>query len=486
MGYTSLKYYILVIIALFLYYFLPKKIRWIILLVANIFFYFVITKNVVQIAIFITTIISSFLLGLYICNQRIKKESIRIRRITLLVGIIIVISPLIFSKAGFFIWSFTDNTVILDWILPVGLSFYSMQISAYLIDLYRGNILPQKNILKYFLFTSFFPIIIQGPISRYEQLSDQLVEGHDYDIQNIMKGIQLIIWGFFLKYVIADKAAVFVDAVFENHTAYSGMIILIAGGLYSIQLYTDFLSCVTMSQGVAQMFGIQIIDNFNHPYFSASVKEFWHRWHISFSSWLRDYVYIPLGGNRNGKISKYCNLIITFAISGIWHGGKWKFLFWGLLHAFYQIIEEITYKAKEKCFLFAFGEKESVSRKFVETLFTSFFIMISWIIFRARSLKVGIKMIVSIFSDFNVWVLFDNSLFRFGLNQKEFEILFLAILVLIFVSLLQEKGIQIRKWFSEQTVVIRWTIYLCAIWSIWIFGTYGFGFTTQDFIYGGF
>lgn len=207
---------------------------------------------------------------------------------------------------------------------------------------------------------------------------------------------------------------------------------------------------------------------------------------MSLSAWLRDYVYIPLGGNRRGKIRKYMNLIITFAVSGLWHGGRWKYIFWGLLHAFYQIAGEILEKPVNFILEKALLPKGSKMRKFVEMVFTSFLVMIAWIIFRAESLKAGVKMILSMFSMFNPWILFDNSLFRLGLSQKEFEVLFLAVLLLTAVSALQEKGIKIREWFNRQNMLIRWTIYLCSIWTIWIFGTYGFGFNSADFIYGGF
>lgn len=487
MGYISLAYYIFIIVLLALYYTLPKKYRWLILLAGSTYFYYEAMASKMQFIILVASIATSYMFGLLIYKQYTKKPRIstNTRLITLWIGIIISVLPLIASKAGDFVCGSVLHRPLINWILPVGLSFYSMQIIAYLADIYHGSILPQKSFFKYALFISFFPLVIQGPISRYSQLNNQLIEGNDYDIQNIMKGIQLIIWGFFLKLMIADKAAVIVNAVFDNDQPYTGFYILIAAVLYSIQLYADFMSCVTISQGVAQMFGIIIIDNFNHPYFSSSVKEFWRRWHMSLSGWLRDYIYIPLGGNRKGKISKYCNLIITFAVSGLWHGGRWKFLFWGLLHAVYQIAGELTYGLRDRCFQKFKLSQGFTGRKAIETVFTFFFIMIAWIIFRAESLKTGIKMIISMFS-YNPWIFFDNSLFRLGLSQKEWKVLFVAIIVLFTVSFLQEKGIKIREWFANQNLLARWAIYLCAIWSIWIFGTYGFGFNAQDFIYGGF
>ena len=407
-------------------------------------------------------------------------------KFVLALGIIFSAAPLIVTKFGDLIESSSAGGKEISWIIPIGLSFYSMQIISYLVDVYRGDCSAQKNPLKYTLYVSFFPIIIQGPISRYSQLSETLYKGTAYDFEKIMRGVQLIIWGVFLKYMIAEKSAIVVDYIFENSEVYSGCYILLAGILYSIQLYTDFLSCVTISRGVAGLFGIELVNNFNHPYFSTSIKEFWRRWHISLSEWLRDYIYIPLGGNRKGKVRKYFNLICTFAVSGLWHGSRWKYIVWGLMHAVYQIIGDAIHKPKDAILEKISLSKDSKARKIIDMIITSFLVMVAWIIFRADTLAEGFMMIGAMFSNFNPWIFFDNSIFDFGLSQKDFEILAVSVLILIAVSAVQENGIKIRDWFNRQSLIIRWIIYLCAIWSVWIFGTYGIGFDAADFIYGGF
>ncbi len=407
-------------------------------------------------------------------------------KFVLALGIIFSAAPLIVTKFGDLIESSSAGGKEISWIIPIGLSFYSMQIISYLVDVYRGDCSAQKNPLKYTLYVSFFPIIIQGPISRYSQLSETLYKGTAYDFEKIMRGVQLIIWGVFLKYMIAEKSAIVVDYIFENSKVYSGCYILLAGILYSIQLYTDFLSCVTISRGVAGLFGIELVNNFNHPYFSTSIKEFWRRWHISLSEWLRDYIYIPLGGNRKGKVRKYFNLICTFAVSGLWHGSRWKYIVWGLMHAVYQIIGDAIHKPKDAILEKISLSKDSKARKIIDMIITSFLVMVAWIIFRADTLAEGFMMIGAMFSNFNPWIFFDNSIFDFGLSQKDFEILAVSVLILIAVSAVQENGIKIRDWFNRQSLIIRWIIYLCAIWSVWIFGTYGIGFDAADFIYGGF
>ena len=341
-------------------------------------------------------------------------------------------------------------------------------------------------ILKYALFITFFPQIIQGPIPRYEKLGNELFEGHTFNSQGFMNGIQLIIWGFFLKFMIADKASIIVNTVFNNFATYNGLYVWIAAILYSLQLYTDFLACVTLSQGISLLFGISIDDNFQRPYFATSVKDFWRRWHMSLSSWLRDYVYIPLGGNRKGTCRKNINLLITFIVSGIWHGGQWSFVFWGLLHALYQIVGQFTKKMQKKAFQLLYIDWNSMVGIFIRRTFTFFWVMLAWIIFRATNLKIGLQMIKRMFTAFNPWIFFDNSLFRLGLSQKEWEVLIFAIVVLVLVSTLQERCFRIRNWFGHQAFLVRWIVYLASICCIWVLGTYGYGFDAKDFIYGGF
>ncbi|MGO5207923.1 MBOAT family O-acyltransferase [Bacillota bacterium LCP21S3_F9] len=340
--------------------------------------------------------------------------------------------------------------------------------------------------LKYALFISFFPQILQGPIPRYEYLSHQLIEGNEFDPDNIQRGFQLILWGFFLKYMIADKAGVVVNTVFDNASAYSGLYYAVAGSLYSLQLYTDFLACTTLSKGAAVLFGIRLPENFNHPYFANSIRDFWRRWHISLSTWLRDYIYIPLGGNRKGKGRKYLNLVITFLISGVWHGGTLKYMFWGFLHGVYQIVGEMTYKIRDHiCMVFGL-DYDSKLKNVLQTIVTFIFVTLGWIIFRADTLQNGLHMIRSIAVDFNPWVLSGTYLFNMGLSQNECVILMISVLLLFGVSLLQERGYKIGESVMNLHVVFRYVIYLAGILIVMIYGTYGFGFNASDFIYRGF
>lgn len=472
MDFLSLNYNIFLCITVAVYYILPKKIRWYSLLAGSFIFYFISAPN--SILTFFSMILISYGAAHMIQYTSFMKRTPR--KYILAACILVITAPLFFSK-----YIFAGTTVL----APLGLSFFTLQMISYITDVYRGNILPQKNFFKYALFISFFPQILQGPIPRYAQLNRQLWKGHSFNEKKFVKALQLILWGFFLKLMIADKAAVIVNTVFDNYEMYRGCYVILAGILYSIQLYTDFLACVTLAQGAAALFGIELVDNFNHPYLSTSIQDFWRRWHISLSSWLRDYIYIPLGGNRRGKLKKYVFLVITFIVSGMWHGNGFQYIVWGLFHAACQMIGNLTFHFREQLYQRLGFEQNNFFKRQIKRIITFFLVTIAWIIFRADNLQIAHSMILSIFTVHNPWIIFDDSIFLLGLSWKEFVLLLLSIGILAYSSVLQEK-ICIRDKIIAQPLIIRWTIYIFAIIVIYVGGTYGFGFDSQDFIYGGF
>ena len=479
MSYTSWGYYALVVVLLPIYYALPKKIRWTALLAGSLLFYARLLDRRLQFGVLLFSVAACYAAALLLERLR-GGEKVFLRRLVFRTGLLLTMLPLLASKLTSLAAEAAPRLRLPAWLVPVGLSFYTLQLAAYLIDVNRGRIEAQKNPLKFCLFATFFPQIIQGPIPRYERLERDLFGGSDFDFDRLAAGAQLVLWGFFLKYMIADKASVAVNTVFNNYRAYPGGYVLAAGVLYSIQLYADFLACTTMSQGVAQMFGIRLDDNFRRPYFAASIKEYWQRWHISLSTWLRDYVYIPLGGNRRGRARKFLNLALTFAVSGLWHGDSVKYLVWGLLHALFQITEELTGQHDPARL------RPGAAAKFLRQARTFLLVTLGLTIFRAPSLRAAGEMLSSLVTVFNPWIWFDDSLLRLGLGGKEFFVLFVSAGVLFAVSLAQERGIHIRERIARQPLVLRWSVYLAAIWAVWIFGTYGFGFNANDFIYGGF
>ncbi|MCF0133841.1 MAG: MBOAT family protein [Blautia sp.] len=486
MDFVSLEFYAFLIVVLLLYYIFPKRFRWFVLLVGSVGFYAYVSLE--ALAVLGAMALLSYLFGMLIDTYVNNVKSKPLAWLATSFGVIICALPLCVNKIGkeVIFDYFHINEAKIHWIVPLGLSFFTLQIIAYLVDIYRGKIRSQNNLLKYFLFVSYFPQIIQGPIPRYERLGTQLFEPHKFDTRSFAKGLQIMLWGFFLKLMIADKAAIVVSNIWGNYESYSGVYYWLAVFLYIMQLYTDFMACVCLAQGISSLFGIELDNNFRQPFLSRSIKELWGRWHITLGAWLRDYVYIPLGGSRHGVIRKYLNLIITFLISGIWHGTAGvNYLIWGGMQAVYQIGGDITRKPKQKIYELMHFEKDGASQKLLQRLGVFFWFMISVVFFRASTLPQALDMLKSMFTVYNPWVLFDDSLFELGLIWKEWAVLIASLLILLKVSLTQEK-MEIREWILDQPLIIRWGLYFGTIAVIFVFGTYGFGFNAQDFIYGGF
>lgn len=482
MTYTSLWYAVLVLLTLILYQILPQKRRWLALLLASAAFYVLAVRRIPQLLLFGGTVLLSWLGGVLLMKTR---ETARPRRRALLLWVLIVLcaAPFVLPKIGVL---FSLKQEGLHWILPMGLAFYTLQVLAYLADVYRGKTDAEPNLLKYALFISFFPQILQGPIPRFQDLQPQLLKGEPLRWQNLRGGGQLILWGLFLKYMIADRAAIPVNRIFDLYPTYQGVYILLGAALFLLQLYADFLACTTLAQGVAELFGIRLRDNFRQPFFSRTGKEFWGRWHLSLSLWLRDYVYFSLGGSRKGPVRKVLNLCVTFLASGIWHGGQLNYLIWGMMQAFAQVFGDWTRSVRERFFTRLKMPWESLPRVLFSTLFTNFYLWLSAVFFRADTAGQGLRMLRSLFSVWNPWVLLDGSLLNLGLGAAEWNLLALSLGLLFAVSVLQYRGHSIRGWVNRQHLVIRWGLTLLAAFAVLCFGSYGFGFTAQDFLYGAF
>ena len=482
----SLAYYLIVSISLVIYYVFPQKHRWCVLLGTSILLYLEFSAfNWRGIFLFLLTALLSCFFGLVLQYMNESKAGEKMKLAMLIVSVTIVLLPLAFAKAVGIISPFVKGKTSFSVIAAVGISFYTLQIVAYLADVYHKKVTAQCNPAKYLLFVSFFPQIIQGPIPRYKELSCQFFQPYKPCLSDFTRAFELILWGWFLKMMIADKAGIIVNAVFDHYNYYSGAYYWVAGILYSIQLYTDFMACVLISKGIAGLYGIKLKDNFDHPYFSTSIRDFWRRWHMSLSSWLRDYVYIPLGGSRHGTFRKYVNLLITFLVSGIWHGDGIHFIFWGLLHGTYQIIGTMTEQYRQRILDRLGIFKDTLVWKLWKILSTFVLVMLAWVIFRADTLSQGLHMCRSMFTVFNIWIFSDDSLLNLGLNWRELNVLTLSCMILLAVSIIQEKYC-IRDWIEKQHIIIRWTLVFGALTAILVFGTYGFGFDAASFIYGGF
>ena len=497
MTYLTWQYYVLLILTIIIYYLLPLSVRWAALLAGSICFYAMFMGRRTEAAVFLCTILISYFFGRMLEK---KKRSVSqdtgasgAEGILLPAAVLLSIAPLIVIKVCSFLRGYTAYTFS-GLIVPIGISFYTLQITAYLADVHAGRVKALENPLHYALFISFFPQIVQGPIPRLTQLSDQLIPGNRLKYDNMKIGFYQILEGAFLKYMIADKAAVYVNEVFANYRIYTGFYVAVAAVLYSIQLYTDFLACVMISRGSARMFGIVLPENFMQPYLAVSIKDFWRRWHISLSTFLRDYVYIPLGGGRKGKLRRYVNLMITFAVSGFWHGEGIHFILWGLLNGFYQIAGDLTSGIREKIYSLLRISPGSPAWKLYRRFNTFILVTLAWMLFRCSRVSQMLIMLRNMFTVYNPWILFNGTIEKTaGMNLKQWNILTISIMAMTAVHLWREKlrgegeGTQTpEEILCTQHVTLRFLICLMLVLLVLLFGTYGFGFSASSFIYGGF
>ncbi|MCQ2112367.1 MAG: MBOAT family protein [Bacteroidaceae bacterium] len=344
--------------------------------------------------------------------------------------------------------------------LPLGISFFTLQAISYLYDVYKQKIPAEHNWWHYMLFVSFFPQIASGPISKASELLPQIKSQRHFDYSQAVQGLKWLLWGMFLKVVVADSIGLQVDVIYQSYSSHSGLALLITSIYYIIQIYCDFAGYSYMALGVGQTMGFELINNFQRPYFSVSVTEFWRRWHISLSRWLKDYIFIPLGGSRCGKLRNYLNIIITFVISGIWHGANWTFIIWGLIHGAVQVFEKMfdcrTYE----------GHNHLVRILRIVTTFMVF--DLSMIFFRMPSLDDAINVYGKLFTDFTfepfVWTYCS-----------------MLVLIVFFKDLMDELDIKQLRLLHSKYTIVRWITYVVLISFIAISGVYG-----GQFIYSGF
>lgn len=374
--------------------------------------------------------------------------------------------------------------------LPLGISFYTLQGIAYIVDIYKNKYQVEKNFIHFLLYMTFFPIFLQGPISRYEQLEKQLITHHKFDYKQFCFGLQLVLWGLFKKLVISNRLNMITNEIFDKNTEYTGIIMLLSGMCYALELYTDFSGAVDISRGIAQSMNITLIQNFNFPNSATSIKDFWSRWHTSLSTWLRDYIYIPLGGNRKGTFRKYINISITFFVSGLWHGVGFKFIIWGLLHAFYQILADLIAdtlnKIKEvfkyRKILSLISDNNNLEI-FISKFITFILVSVAWIFFRASDWKIAYTMVKKINKKFLSTI---GKLIESGsIDKKDFIVLIISLFILYLFERASQK-IEVREKISKFYLPFRWSLYILLVHTIVIFGIYGEGYNPANFIYMGF
>lgn len=359
-----------------LYFLTPHNLRWAVLLIASCFFYMFFIP--VYILILFFTIIIDYIAGIMIEKEQRRKKLFLILSIIANVGILAVFKYFNFLAININAVADKDIVPLLNIILPIGLSFHTFQAMSYTIEVYKGNQKAEKHFGVYALYVMFYPQLVAGPIERPQNILPQFRQKHRFNVELLYSGLRLMLWGLFKKVVVADRLSIYVDAIYSDPTHYTHYLnILIAFVFFSIQIYCDFSGYSDIAIGAARVLGIDLMVNFNRPYFSKNIKEFWARWHISLSTWFRDYVYIPLGGNRVKIKRLYLNATIVFLLSGLWHGANWTFVVWGGLHAIFIIF----YIAFSKYFF----KKKNIVNKLMTMLITFSVVTVAWVFFRAAN-----------------------------------------------------------------------------------------------------
>lgn len=528
MAINSIEFLVFVAICILAYFITPKKVRWGVLLLASYLFYFISSTKLI--VFLLMTTLSIYFAALRMgkidektkqtcaalekeqkkeVKEQAKKQKKHIIILTLLINFGILIGLKYCNFIGgninslLQVFHISIQIPYANIVLPLGISFYTLQATSYIIDVYRGKYKADKHLGKVALFVSFFPQIVEGPIGRYDRLANQLYEAHTFDYTRAKFGLQLIAWGFFKKMVIADRAALFVDPVFTNYAEYSGIVIVLAVLLYTIQIYTEFSGCIDIVRGVSQIIGIDLDKNFERPFFSKSVQEFWRRWNITLGTWLKDYVFYSVSFSKacmkitsigqkifKGHIGKLIPaafaLFFVWFCNGLWHGASWKYIFYGLYYYAIMMLgmlfEPVGKKLIEKLKI----NIHTFSYRLFQILRTTGFVCFGMLIFRAPHLMTAFEMLKSAFRVQGIGMISNGEIFKIGLGQSDCIILAISVLLVFVVSLLQEKGYHLREKIAQQNLVFRWILYYGIFFAILILGIYGRGYNVNSFIYGQF
>lgn len=525
MSFTSLSFIGFLLAVFVIYFMVPRKIQWVILLAASCFFYLCSGVKVIFFLLFstATTFLAALLLGRLSADQKLKMNQLspdekklvnelfkKKKRLVVVAALLLNFGLLFILKYyGFVAESLqsalslvTDSFFIpqIGILLPLGISFYIFQSTGYVIDVYRGKYEPDKNPFKFALFVWFFPQIVQGPIGRHDKLAYQLYSPHRFDADKMKYGLQLILWGYFKKLVIADRAAVVVNQIFGNYTDYSGAIIFFGVFMYSIQIYCDFSGGIDIARGIAQGLGIELAENFRRPYFATSLSDFWRRWHITLGSWMRDYLFYPISlskpfvklgrrarkrfPGRLGKIlpTSIATFIVFFVI-GLWHGGNWKYVFFGLYNGViitFSLIYEPTYqRICDRLHI----NRESKSWYAFRILRTLAIITVGRYFTRGDDLVTALLMIKRTILHFGTITLTDGTIATLGLTGSDWAVLVVSVMVMIAAGVLEERGGDVRVELEKRKPILQIAVIVIAVLVLTAFGIFREGYIASEFIY---
>jgi len=477
MLFNSIEFLIFFPAVVILYFAIPHRFRWGLLLAASYYFYMS-WKPEYLILILVSTLID------YYTGLQMGKATTRAGRTKFLLLSLVTNLGLLFAFKYFNFFNDSARAIFnqlnifynvpeFQVLLPVGISFYTFQTLSYAIDVYRGQKEPETHLGIFALYVAFFPQLVAGPIERSTQLLPQFYQPQQFDYRRVSDGLKLMMWGFFKKVVIADRLAIYVDQVYSNPGDYQGLPLIIATYFFAFQIYCDFSGYSDIAIGGAQVMGYRLMDNFKQPYFAKSIAEFWRRWHISLSTWFRDYLYIPLGGNRVATWRWHVNLLAVFLISGLWHGANWTFVVWGALHGFYILFSLWTAPLRAKITATLGLSQFPTLTRSLQIFGTFHLVTFSWIFFRANSITDAFLMIRNMFkiSDLTPDI-------YLGLGQAQFIVAVAVILFLLFIHILQSR-LRVRQFVSARPVWFRWGVYYLILIAILAFGE----FQAQEFIY---
>ena len=509
---------------LLVYYLVPMRIRWMVLLAASTAFYLLSSRILILWAALSAAVIYAAALAIDRRNElfngkkkELPKEERKLLKAKLAgqkgkieaAAVVCNLGILFFVK--YFNFAAENLNILLSGVgasaqiptlqllMPLGISFYTLSAVSYVVEVNRGVIKAERNYLKLFLFLTFFPTITEGPISRYSQLGGQLTKGNTFDYRQFTFGAQLILWGLFKKVVIADRMNRLIGSVFDHHERYSGLPVVVAVLLYTFQIYMDFSGCIDIVRGSAQMFGIELEENFRQPFFAVSVNDFWRRWHITLGAWLRDYIFYPVSLSKPFQnLSRRCRGVMNyyyaatipalFALfgvwlgNGIWHGAEWKYIVYGMYYyvimAAGMLLEPLFQKLMKGLKL----HREQKGYRVFQTLRTFILVNIGMLIFRAPDLTSAREMLLSVFEPYTKLGLFEL-MAKKGMGKVEFTFIVLCVAAMFFVGLMKERGKHMREWIASMALPVRWGIYMAAVVIIVVLGAYGPGFGAADFIY---
>ena len=485
MLFNSLEFLIFFPIVTILFFLLPQKLRWVMLLTASCIFYMFFVPAYILILAF--TIIIDYFAGMYI--EKLQGEK---KRLFLIISVFSNIGILFgFKYFNFFNDNIAYIAKLLHWnypienlwiLLPIGLSFHTFQSLSYVIEVYRGHQKAERHFGIYALYVMFYPQLVAGPIERPQNMLHQFHEYHKFDYKRVTSGLKLMVWGFFKKVVIADRLALLVNQVYNSPGDYTGLTLVIATIFFSFQIFCDFSGYSDIAIGAGQVMGFKLMTNFRRPYLSNSVAEFWRRWHISLSTWFKDYVYISLGGNRVSRPKWMFNLLVTFLISGLWHGASWTFVIWGGLNGLFQVTSYITRNIRARAVEILRLRRLPIIYSQLQVLITFIMISFTWIFFRANNMADAVHIISHIPEGLFSTAVVKSQLAQLasaGFDKFYFIISFALIFILEAVHRLEESGKNLWDIIETKPAAVRYLAYYLLILSMLLLGEFG----SNEFIY---